>query len=396
MRSPWKGLLVAALAVAGWVVAYRGGIDFPAYYKVMRWLAEGEWSRVYAPDGALRWFYYPPVALALFLPWGYLPFAVAKALWCVGQTLSLLVLWLSLEALYPWLARPGRPFAWLVVFLAAINPVHSSFQCLNLQLVLASAMFLSEWLARSEQGGRRFAGGFLCAFVGFIKVYPLFLAAFYFLFRPGETRRGVIAGALAAALLPFAVFGPEETLGFYRGFFSNLGVYHGLYTLAHNPENLSLPSALAVWVGEGDAERWVARGIVVGLGLVFLAVAARARRSGDARDATHAWALAASVMALLNSSSRPDHIVFYLPAFASALEMASKPRGAWARAGITTALLFIAFTAEAVVGSRSLNNQLELWRVPVVGMIVLCVTLGALVLARAAGGQWVAIRSRNA
>lgn len=383
MSATLRVLLLATVTVAGWVVAYRAGIDFPAYYKVMCWLADGEWQKVYAADGAMRWFYYPPVALALFLPWGYLSFGAAKALWLVGQTLSVVVLWLSLEALYPWLDRPGRPWAWLVVYIAAINPIHTSFQCLNLQLVLAATLFLCEWLASAKQEGRQFAGGFLCAFVGSIKVYPLFIAGYYLLFRPGATRRGVIGGLACAAFLPFLVFGREMTLDFYRGFLANLSVYHGLYTLAHNPENLSLPSALAVWIGENGGARIASQVISVLVGICFLGVALRARRSGEPRAECHAWALAAAVMALLNSTSRPDHTVFYLPAFASALEIASSARLRWGKAGITVALLLIAFTAQAVVGSRAVNDQLELWRVPVAGMIVLCLSLAVMILTAA-------------
>jgi len=91
-------------------------------------------------------------------------------------------------------------------------------------------------------------------------------------------------------------------------------------------------------------------------------------------------------MALLNSTSRPDHFIFYVPAFCALVDLwRTQFVSLWDRLGTGISVALIAFTAQFVVGSRELNNQLELWRVPVIGMIVLCVVLTKVVVSERKG-----------
>jgi len=82
------------------------------------------------------------------------------------------------------------------------------------------------------------------------------------------------------------------------------------------------------------------------------------------------------MMALLNSSTRPDYFIFFVPAFASIVEIWQNHKVGWSYISATLLSIFlIAFTTEWVLGSKELNNLVESWRVPAVGMIVLCIIL---------------------
>ena len=101
----------------------------------------------------------------------------------------------------------------------------------------------------------------------------------------------------------------------------------------------------------------------------------RATAASDANYSLHLWALASALMVFLNPSTRPHYFIFYVPAFCSLLQiLALATEKAYLLLLLSVSTLLIAFTAEGVVG-KQLNDKLEMWSVPTVGMLLLCVGL---------------------
>ncbi len=88
-----------------------------------------------------------------------------------------------------------------------------------------------------------------------------------------------------------------------------------------------------------------------------------------------------AVMVFINPSSRPDYLVFYVPAIAALGEMwlnGERPR--WALPALLLSLAPISLCTEWVWGSRDLNHAIEAMRVPVLGMMGLMALLAVMLL----------------
>jgi energy-coupling factor transporter transmembrane protein EcfT len=78
-------------------------------------------------------------------------------------------------------------------------------------------------------------------------------------------------------------------------------------------------------------------------------------------------------MAMLNSTTRPDYFIYFVPSFASLpllIEHSSKKL--IYQLGTFISILLIAFITEWTLGSRELTHYLESIRIPVLGIILLC------------------------
>jgi hypothetical protein len=85
-----------------------------------------------------------------------------------------------------------------------------------------------------------------------------------------------------------------------------------------------------------------------------------------------------ALMALLNSVSRVDYFIFYLPAFAALVQyqLEQHPLGAWFPTVVIASLVLLCGINEWTLGSNDWNHRLEGWRIPVFGMLMLCFLLG--------------------
>ena len=81
------------------------------------------------------------------------------------------------------------------------------------------------------------------------------------------------------------------------------------------------------------------------------------------------WTLAFSLTVFLNSSSRPDYFMFYLPGFCFMVSQWRENTGI-EKVCVILSFVFIALTQQAVLG-RDWNITLQYARVPVVGMALL-------------------------
>jgi len=271
---PARAVLAAAvLAVVGIVLAavlWPGGlIDLDVYRVGARALCAGRpLYEARAPRTGLP-FTYPPLAAALFTPLAYLPAAVAKAVWTLGELAALLGLAAEARRLAGDRLAGDRPagdrlagarpavLVTAALFLAALppEPVRSNLCLGQVNIVLALAVV-------RDLTGRpgRLPAGLLTGIAAAVKLTPLiFLVQLALCRRPRAAAVG-LAGFLtttgAAALLA-----PRDTWVFFSGrgfdasrvggvgFLGNQSLYGTLVRLAHGPagvQDVYRPLALAV------------------------------------------------------------------------------------------------------------------------------------------------------
>jgi hypothetical protein len=376
----WKIFFLFALLVPCWVIAYHGLGDLPMYYAVAGYNAQGELSKIYGDNAGVGHFFYAPLSLVLF---GWMPFfsyPVVKVLWTLINTGAYVLFWAGLFRLFPLLQRKEVIWPFLLVWIVSIKPLHAGFQSHNVQIILAAGFVWAEIFSRAETKAKRVISGALVALMGMVKVFPLFIAGYYFLFRSREVRWGVAGGFVLGLLLCALFLGPESTLTLHQTFLNNLALFHNFAPLTQDAVTLSLASLCATWLSPvlGMSTALLINKILslclVG-GFLFFVWGRRHERSQ--RYQISLWALALAVMTVVNSSTRPDYFVFFVPAFAALAEMGAAK--IWARIspwGVFVSFALIALISEWVLGgNRDLGHKLELLRLPVVGMLVLCATL---------------------
>ncbi len=370
-----------------WVIAAQYNIDLVNLHGAARLLYSAP-SQVYeSHDGLGRWFY-GPFSLVLIQPLGRLPFVVVKWFWIVLQTVCFFAFWRSLGRLFPFLEQRNVRWGWLFIWILAINPVHNNFQSNNIQLMLATVLLSAELLAQRDSAAARFWAGVLVALTAAIKVFPLFLCAFYFITRSRAVRVGLVAGLAFSVVLPFLVFGPEVASAQFHGFFHNLATYHEDNSPIKVRDILCLPSMLSRWLtpdavaqatGQASASaQWIVRIVVGTLSVLFLLSAWRGSRAvSPATDRTplYWWALAMAMMTFLNPSTRPHYFIFYLPAYCAALDILYRQTAQlWLQVGVVVSAMLVALTTQGVLG-KALSFQAEMHSLPTMGALILCAAL---------------------
>lgn len=335
------------------------------YYEVSKYAANHEYSKIYDANRKVDRFFYAPLSLVFFGWMPHLPYEYVKVIWVLLQTGAYLFFWVLLLSLYPMLKENFISF--FLIWLISIKPIHASFQSHNIQLMIAAFLLYAERL--SNRGfSRRSFGALISTLLGMIKVFPLFMACFYTIKNGRRALFGVFGGIGLALLLP-AIYLGSGGWSLYRTFYSNLHSFHDAAPLLTDAVTLSLASGLATWLSPWFSVEsvipWIKVTVLI-LSVIFFLFMLRKELT------RHHFALALSWMTLLNSSTRPDYFIFFIPGFCSGLELSKESRLCFKLMWIFSALS-IFFISEFTLGS--FNHPLELMRIPVVGMIVLCTGL---------------------
>ena len=385
MERRTKLFFLVLLLVPCWVIARKYEVDFVILHDTMRLLHDGGFGRIYTENVGnitVGRYFYPPFSLIVFGLFGTVSFVVAKWIWIALQTLWFVLLWRLLGEVYPFLKKPEMRWSWLLVWAMSINPIHNNFQSNNIQLMLFAGLLGAELLIRRGDSRAQFVGGFLSVSPGAIKVYPFFISAYYFVSKPKAVRWGVVAGVLFTTLTPFLVFGGHNGVVLYESFFTNLIKYGQSNPILTTVDIASLPAMMERFFEYGlkvsaKSSLRIATITVGAIAVVFLGYAFGRRKSiaRDSRDGVHLWVLAMLLAVLLNSSTRPHYFVFYLPAFCSLCELIADRKLGRKLGWITTIGVLISgallgLTAEAMVGHQ-LNDRLEAWCLPAMGMVLL-------------------------
>ena len=366
-------ILLLILIITCWGIGFRPGGDLNVYYQASIWLQKGWVTRLYFDNAEIGNFFYGPFGLSLLKPLSLLSFSAANILWLFLQTGSYVIFWFFIFKIFPEILVPKNIKLFLLVWIVSIKPIHASFQSHNVQLMFAAILVAAEWGSRSKVKTTQVISGVLISLCASIKIYPAFIAIYYLLRRPSTVKAGLILGGLISLVVPLFVFGFAEGVSLPAQFVENALHYNRVYDLAKDTVSLSLPSLLTTWL----PPYWVSYGAVIFItgtsSLLFFIWAFLTRQEDELLNERHFWAFLWSMMALLNSTTRPDYFIYFLPAFASlGVLIQTQPKKIVYRYGILVSVLLISFITEWVLGSRDLTHYLEGLRIPVLGIMTLC------------------------
>lgn len=221
-------LVVLLLVVASLLLDQLNGRfwlnDFRVYYMAANNLRHGlaVYGEVFGEDTGL--YKYAPVALYFFVPYTYLPFAVAGVLHClvIGLLLTacFVVVERSLYHLVPDLPKVRtRAFLGLLcVVVLLARELHLGN--INVGLILLAAAGVERLLA-----GNRRTAGILWGVVWLVKPYLLLMIVPLVLRREWQVLRTAAIGMITGLLLPLLVQGPSTGLALTRAWFSSMQ-YH--------------------------------------------------------------------------------------------------------------------------------------------------------------------------
>lgn len=377
MLKKSKRFLLFVLLIPCWGIALRPGIDYSVYYKVSEWVNQGRLSHLYQDSIQIGSFYYGPLALVFFKPLSWFSFNAGHWVFFALQTLAYLVFWTFLFRLFPEKEGQKKPWLWLLVWLAAIKPIHSSFQCYNIQLFFAASFVLAEWLTQQKEKSKQISGGILLSAIAAIKFFPGFIGLLYWITKSKNVKLGTVIGAILAFLIPVVVFGWQATLQLHLDLKDGLHLYHATYPLKDQIFFLSLPSLLATWLSPwletGTIEKltYLTSGLIA---LAFYYFAWKGRKNPEWQS--QFFALGLAVMTVINTSTRVDYYVFFLPAFFVLVQLwQEKPVSFLFKSGACLAFALMYLISEWTLQSSELNHRLEAIRIPVIGMIVLLILL---------------------
>ncbi len=379
MLKKSKLFLLFVLLIPCWGIALRAGIDYSVYYKVSEWVNRGKLIGLYKDSFQIGGFYYGPLSLVLLKPLALFSFDAGHWVFLFCQTLAYVCFWFFLMKLFP--ERNASPsdsifqrkhLAWLLVWAVAIKPIHSSFQCYNIQLFYAAAFILAEFLTQSKKSSFQFLGGVLISLIASIKFFPGFIVLLYWIIKSNRVRLGTIAGAALAVLIPVLAFGWETGIGLHFDLKESLHLYHSTYPLKNQIFFLSLPSLLATWLSPFLVLSQIEAITLIlnlSLSLLFFVFAWKQRNNLEAHS--YLFALGLALMTIINTSTRVDYYVFFIPAFCVLTELWQDSGVSKLKASTLIAFALMYLVSEWTLQSSELNHRLEAYRVPVVGMLIL-------------------------
>jgi len=366
-------ILLFILLIPCWGIAWKPGGDLTVYYKASTWLQNDWVSKLYSNNAEIGNFFYGPFGLALLKPLSILSFSNANLLWLLLQTVAYLFFWKNLFLIFPELLNPKKLSLFLLAWIVSIKPIHASFQSHNVQLMFAALLTSSQLSNSSQNTTQQNIGGAIVTLLSSIKVYPWFLAIYYFIHSKKAFRVGLIFGGVISLLVPLFVFGIRTGVKLPIEFFENARKYHQVYDLAKDVVSLSLPSLLASWLPQSLLNLG-AIGITVGsISLLFFSWIILNSKKITSDKERYFWTFAWSMMGLLNSTTRPDYFIYFVPAFVSlSLLIQHQKQKRIFHLGLVISVLLISFITEWTLGSRELTHYLEGLRVPVLGILLLC------------------------
>lgn len=371
LAKRWRlALLMILLVACIWAGKHGGGGDFFVLRSSVMAAWQGNLTQVYLRETSGPYFY-PPFSLVFFGIFSLVANeGVAIVINVLFHTLSYLGLWWGLARFFPNLFKANHFWAWFFCFCFSIAPLHLDFMGQNINLPLAAFAVLAEAFRQRRGKRNEFFCGFLSALIAWVKVFPAFLTVTYFIRGSRELRWGVFTGGIMGLLLPFVVFG-RGALFLYHEFFDILNIYHDKNGIAANAA-LNLPGWVARW-SLAILPKSIAMSLTLVLPILvallfFIWLLRMSEKQAQTRNLS-LWAVSMGLTVFLNSASRPDYFMFYVPLFAS-IAVHWKELVIREKMMLGAAFCFIALTQQAMVG-RELNIDLQHLRIPVIGMALL-------------------------
>lgn len=377
MKKDWKFFLLFVALIPCVGIGLRPSGDFGIYSSVGHFLNGPTPQFFYSTEATKLFFFYGVPFLPLTKFFTFLPLPETYWIWLSFQILAYMGFWYFLFQLFPALLEEKTCWAFLLVWAFSIKPIHASFQSANVQLMFAALLGAAEYLTSQKQGWKQGVGGALITPLVLFKIYPLYLLIAYLFLKSRHVLGGMVLSGLFWLLLPLAVYGMGTGIQLYNEYLSHITHFHSPYSLGRMAVNLSLPSLVSYWflfLGDTVSNR-IALATSSLLSLAFLAQLIKAKIKKVPWNSSW-WAYTLAVMTLLNSGARPDYFVFYVPAFAAMAQFfATQRMPKWFPIPLFMSFALIALISEWTLGSRELGHAMESMRIPVFGMVLLCLLL---------------------
>jgi hypothetical protein len=366
-RSTAWLLAVIALASVMYVVRVRSEmVDFDVYRTAGQRALQAE-PLYRADDGHYQFKYLPAFALAM-APFAWVGPAVARAAW---YALSVALLWVfvasSIRGL-PDRRRSTAVLVWLTILLMAKFYAHE----LNLgQTNILLGVVLVSALLAAERGHAVRAGALVGVGV-FVKPYAVILLPWLL---PGVGLQGAVAAAAVLAiglLVPALVYGWTGNVDLVVEWYRTV-----TETTAPNlllPENVSIATMWAKWLGPGALASWMA---VATVAAALVAVAwAVLRRSRVPAPAYLEFGLLMLLVPLISPQGWDYVLLVATPAVVCLMDRFSEMTPPW-RAATAVAAGLMSFTIFDLLG-RALYARLMAVSIVSVAALALFVSLAHL------------------
>ncbi len=365
---PWIWpLVVAVLAIFMYGTRVHSEmVDFAVYHTAAARAIEGE--PLYRPeDGHYQFKYLPAFALAL-TPFAAVPISVARAVWFA---LSVVLLWFFVARAIEHLPAPRRSaaaLAWLAVLLMGKFYAHE----LNLgQTIVLLGLVLVSALAAVQNGQAWRAGALVGAGI-FVKPYAVILLPWLL------PAAGLTAVLAAGTVMAAGLAAPIVTYGWQGNLDQVVAWYRTVTdTTAPNllqPENVSLATMWAKWIGVGPPATALALATAAAAGAVVVWVIARRGRVGS--PAYLEFGLLMLLVPLLSPQGWDYVLLLGTPAILCIVDRYGEMTWPW-RVGTGAAVALMSFTIFDVLG-RALYARLMAVSVVTVAALVLLVSLAHL------------------
>lgn len=240
--------LVIAAALLGVLAAFAlhvtdKMVDFEVYWRGASRAAAAE--PLYRAEDEHYRFKYLPAFAVLTMPIGFVPLPTAKIVWfAASSALLALLVGVSVRLL------PERRQPTTVLALAAIVVLGKFF---GHELILGQVNILFGVLAASAllamRSGRESPAGALLALTIAIKPYGVLFLPWLAARRKWPSVAAAIVTGIGIALLPIAVYGFSETIALHQAWWTTVTGTTPANLL--NPDNVSLASMWAKWIGTG-------------------------------------------------------------------------------------------------------------------------------------------------
>jgi hypothetical protein len=356
--------LVLTLAVVMYIVRVRTEMrDFEVYQTAAIRVLDAE-PLYRAEDGHYQFKYLPAFAMAM-VPVAWVPTDVAKPIWF---GLSLALLWLfvdwSIKGL-PARRLSTKALAWLTILL--MGKFYARELNLGQTNVLLGVVLVAALLA--VQQGRARLGGALVGVGVFIKPYAVIVLPWLL---PGAGVAGVVSAAVVIAIglvLPVVSYGWRGNIDQLLGWYDTVTDTTAPNLL--NPENVSVATMWAKWIGPGPlATQLAVASVVAGLAL---AAWATWRRSKVSSPAYLEFGLLMLLVPLISPQGWDYVLLLATPAVVCLVDRLALMSMGW-RATTAVAMVLMSFTIFDLIG-RFLYTRLMAINIVSVAALALFVSL---------------------
>ena len=258
-------LLAAAVFSTVYVVRIREDmVDFRVNYRAGERLRTGE--NLYQPGDGHFMFKYLPSSALLYVPFSYLPFEAAKAVWYFLTVIcSVFLFYLSYRMVRGEGQGSGFWMIWPPMILAKF--FFRELKLGQINTVVTCVMLVMIWYlmdARGRKARNAFLSGALWGFATALKPYAFIFFPYFILKRNWRALFAGLGVIGAALLAPSVFYGLEGNLSLLRRWGTTLS--QSTPSQFDTNDNVSVIGFLTKWIGTGE----------VAFVLYFFAVAALA------------------------------------------------------------------------------------------------------------------------